>query len=428
MSNFLAIATVTAAIGQILRNAVSKDVAGSDVTSVEPLNSDSGSLGPRVNIFLYQITPNAALRNADLPTKRNDGSLIQRPRVALDLHYILTFYGDDAKLEPQRLLGSAIRTLHQRPVLTKQLIRNTISDPAFSFLASSDLADEIEYVRMTPISFSLEELSKLWSVFFQTPYKLSIAYLATVVIIEGDEAPRAALPVLERAVYAVPFNRPEIESIDKQMVEALSGAEITILGRNLMPESSLVCFEDVQAKPSTGSSNQMIKVALPDSIKPGICAVWIMRQLEIGKPPAPHKGFESNIAVIIVRPILKNIIFDKQRGLFKVDVMPEVGPDEAVLLLLNEFKESSTASLASSPSRMGFILKAKKRKETTGSIEFYSSFTDPTTYQPSSVPPAIYFARIRVGDEYHAESNLNVDLDPSSSTYKEFIGPKVIVE
>jgi hypothetical protein len=92
MSNFLAIATVTAALRQTLNAVAGIDVPGAEVTTMrpdEPTNTDA-----RVNIYLYQVTPNAAWRNADLPTRRNDGGLVQRPQVALDLHYLLTFYGD----------------------------------------------------------------------------------------------------------------------------------------------------------------------------------------------------------------------------------------------------------------------------------------------------------------------------------------------
>ena len=56
------------------------------------------------------------------------GNWRSRPQAALDLHYLLTFYGNEAQLEPQRLLGSVVRTLHARPVLTRQQIQQTIAD------------------------------------------------------------------------------------------------------------------------------------------------------------------------------------------------------------------------------------------------------------------------------------------------------------
>ncbi len=93
---------------------------------------------PTVNVFLYQVTPNVAWRNADLPTRRRSGQPLRRPRAALDLHYLLTFYGEESKLEPERLLGSVVRQLHERPVLTRKLIERTLAKRTFGFLAGSN--------------------------------------------------------------------------------------------------------------------------------------------------------------------------------------------------------------------------------------------------------------------------------------------------
>src|SRR5215510_7226791 len=201
MSNHLAIATVTASLAQFLQGEVQNDVPGLTVTTARPDGTSAPQQGVRVNIYLYQVTPNAAWRNSDLPTRSDDGRLLQRPRAALDLHYLLTFYGNEAQLEPQRLLGSTVRVLHSRPVLTREQIRQTINSPAFAFLALSNLAEDIELVKFTPTTLSLEELSKLWAVFFQTQYTLSVTYQGTVVLIESDTTPSSPLPVLERNVY-----------------------------------------------------------------------------------------------------------------------------------------------------------------------------------------------------------------------------------
>lgn len=206
MSNFLAIATVTAALQRLLQSALIADVAGADVTTVRPDGTGDNTLpDPGINIYLYQVTPNGAWRNADLPTRAPDGRLIQRPRMALDLHYLLTFYGTEGELEPQRCLGSAVRALHATPVLTRDMIRDTIVDPLYSsILTNSNLGDEIETVKFNPLSLSLEELSKLWSVFFQTAYSLSLAYIGSVVLIEGTETPLPVLPVQTRNIFVMP--------------------------------------------------------------------------------------------------------------------------------------------------------------------------------------------------------------------------------
>ena len=83
---------------------------------------------------------------------------MQRPQVALDLHYLLTFYGEEAQLEPQRLFGSVVRTLHARPVLTRQQIQQTLAvEPFNTLLAGSNLATGAELVKFSPIPLSLEE-------------------------------------------------------------------------------------------------------------------------------------------------------------------------------------------------------------------------------------------------------------------------------
>src|ERR1043166_9830971 len=112
MSSYLAIATVTAALQQMLQTALGNAVANANVGFSRP-DAGGGSGAPLVNLFLYQGTPNPAYRNADLPTRRPDGTLVKRPQAALDLHYLFTFHGDDSQLEPQRLLGAVTSTLHE---------------------------------------------------------------------------------------------------------------------------------------------------------------------------------------------------------------------------------------------------------------------------------------------------------------------------
>jgi Pvc16 N-terminal domain len=118
----------------------------------------------------------------------------------------LSFQGNDVELEPERLLGSVVRALHARPVLTGPVIQRVTQ--AGTILAGSNLAEGPELVKFTPLPLTLEELSKLWSVLFQTPYSLSIAYQGSVVLIDGAEAPEPAPPVREPVVSVEPFEVP----------------------------------------------------------------------------------------------------------------------------------------------------------------------------------------------------------------------------
>jgi hypothetical protein len=75
-----------------------------------------------VNIYLYQTTPNGSLRNADLPSRDSSGQLSSASAGCAGSALYFHFYGDENKLEPQRLLGIVVRTLHSRAVLTRETI------------------------------------------------------------------------------------------------------------------------------------------------------------------------------------------------------------------------------------------------------------------------------------------------------------------
>jgi hypothetical protein len=197
MSNHLAIATVTATLGDLVHKAAEKALSSTVALHFgRPTAASTGATERKVHVYLYQVTPNAALRNNDLPTRNSEGGLTRRPQAALDLHYLLSFFGDDRTLEPDRMLGAVARDLHARPVLSAQAISDAIASRAE--LTGSDLAAAFEQVKFVPAQLSLDEMSKLWSVMVQTPHVLSVAYQGTVVQIDAEESAGTALPVLKR--------------------------------------------------------------------------------------------------------------------------------------------------------------------------------------------------------------------------------------
>ncbi len=352
MSNFLAIATVTATLQQTLQSAVGNVISGATVKTQRPEASGNGAPDPHVNLFLYQVTPNAAWRNADLPLRSPSGSLVDRPQVALDLHYLLSFYGDESKFEPQRLLGSVAQTFHTHPVLTRQMIKKTIVSPSFKFLEKSDLADGVELVKFIPMALSLEDLSKLWSVFFQTPYALSIAYQGSVVLIESDESHQAALPVRERKTYSAPFRQPflgEVQSQTGPNQPIVVGSTLLIRGQGLSSEFMQVRIGGSDPIPPMSLSDSEIAVPLTEpplpanALRAGVLGVQVVQPLLLGSPPTLHRGVESNVAAFVLHPtiippvITSNIVTPSgPQVTVTVKLKPDVGMDQRVVLLLNE--------------------------------------------------------------------------------------------
>jgi hypothetical protein len=205
MSNALAIAHVTQALALLIENNVGPEFG--EAVKVEPRKppADPQLEQPTVSVFLYQVTPNTSQRNNDLPTRAADGTLVKRPAAALDLHYLISAYGDERELVGQRLIGSVVRTLHEIPILPKDVVEQAGERP---YLAGSDLVEAAQRVRFTPTVMDVDETSKLWGMLYQTPYALSVVYQAALVLIDGRESPVPGRPVERPEVRVLPFGAP----------------------------------------------------------------------------------------------------------------------------------------------------------------------------------------------------------------------------
>jgi hypothetical protein len=331
MSNSLAIATVTTSLAQIVRAAAQSVVNGAEVVTGRP--DPNATPGHRIHLFLYQVSPNGAMRNNDLPTRSSDGKIVTRPTVALDLHYLLAFYGSEADFETQRMLGAVVRDLHARPILSRQMIFDAIASQ--QFLSGSNLADAVEQVKFTPLVVSLEEMSKLWSVFFQTPYALSIAYQASVVLIESEEAAEPALPVLKRGdtdqgvntllgpfpiIESAYFGMPEDKILQPRPLSlpaAQLGLAVIVAGRNLGGETVLLRFrhsklELAQELPvaSADLSEKELKVLLPQPGSGTSQTDWapgVYTVTTVAKQSGTAHERTSNALPIVLSPIISMI-------------------------------------------------------------------------------------------------------------------------
>lgn len=420
MSNHLAIATVTATLRNLVQTAINADVSGATVSTVRPTFEAEGLTTFGVNIFLYQAVPNTAWRNADLPTRNPAGGLVQRPVMPLDLHYLLTFHGSDSNLDAQRLLGSTVRAIHSRPLLTSDMIRATLEaaeaeNPAHVLL-DSDLADEVERVKFTRLPFNLEELSKLWSVMLQTPYALSMGYLASVVLIEADEVPRRPLPVRERVIGVVPFQRARIESVTSTLgaSEAVRmGDTIAIRGSQLGGpiERVRVGVAGALAPVTGGVSPTEVRVALTDpAIRAGVVGVQVVYE----------GGSTSNVSPLVLRPRIAQDAGDAYEisvldletdpdgthsATIEVVLEPEIDPQQRVELYLNELRPVPGPGAA-------FRVDAVERTATTGTVAF------PIT----GVQSGTYLVRVQVNG---AETTLDLEEEEADPDFGFYVEPAV---
>jgi Pvc16 N-terminal domain/IPT/TIG domain len=329
MSNALAIATVTETLRNLLMQYIdAAQVTGAQVSTISP-DQPHGQLAiPGINIFLYQITPNAALRNQDLPTRTHGGTLLKKPQAAVDLHYLLTFYGDYATLEPQRLLGAATLALHASPVLPRSLIQAV--QTGNTFLNTSNLDTQTEQIRFNPVVFSLEELSKLWSFLLKIDYVLSTAYVASVVLIDADvPMPATPLPAVSYSLGMQAMRQPVITQVVASPIAGApitAGSDITIIGSNLTARSggaTQVLIDGIAQTPASITPGS-ITLTLPGGLAAGAQTAQVMQPLMLGMPPVLHPGTgaTSGIAAFVLSPMIAP---GSPPGSYAISVVPGFG-------------------------------------------------------------------------------------------------------
>jgi hypothetical protein len=287
MSNSRAIAAVTATLRSLIERGFdpAKDpnsdplLQGTQVT-MQPPDEARGANPPerQLNLYLYQVMPNAAYRNADVPRQLRPGETGQPP-LALNLYYLLTAYAiDDQQPVSHRILGRAMAVLNDHPLLGRREIE--------AALPNTGLSEQFERVRLSLQPLALEDIFKLWSG-FQTHYRLSAAYEATVVLIESTRPSSAPMPVLQRGeddqgnTSVAGVSLPIIKSIrlPRSQSSASLGDELLITGENLEAlESVRFTFVNPRSNgtqpilllpPAIETTEEGIKVTLPNDAAAG---------------------------------------------------------------------------------------------------------------------------------------------------------------
>jgi hypothetical protein len=315
MSNSLAIAAVTSSIRFVIDRSLQQThagpVGGARVVTRRPeeLAAAEFTEDPAINVYCYMATPNHAWNITDLPTRRADGSLVHQPVAALDLHYLISCVGKESMLEPERLLGRVVGGLAATSTLTRDVVAAAVelygADTDTAFLEDSDLADEVELVKLAPATLSLEEMSKLWSV-LDTPYLLSLTYLATVVLITAELTPTLALPVQERSLTLTAAGQPRIAAVetDPPNQPVQQGTTLVVRGTGLTGPGAVVRVGPAQLSPAAGATPQELRVVVDDDVPAGLHALQVIHRKAAGPggmPPARTTA-TSNVVPMLVRP------------------------------------------------------------------------------------------------------------------------------
>jgi uncharacterized protein DUF4255 len=119
-----------------------------------------------LTLFLYRIAQSADLRNTATPASRTAAL----PPLAVELHYLLTAWADEALAE-QTVLTWAMQQIHLRPVLDSSLLSKEANwNPS-------------DVVQIVPEELNNQDMSRIWSG-LSPKYRLSVAYVARVVRVD----------------------------------------------------------------------------------------------------------------------------------------------------------------------------------------------------------------------------------------------------
>jgi hypothetical protein len=291
-------------------------------------------------------------------------------------------------------------------------------------IAESDLADQIELVKLTPEALSTEEMSRLWAA-FQSPYRPTAVYRASLVLIERKRQLQPALPVLQRQVTVLPIYQPTISSVlpaNRSDRIILPVSDAVLVGRKLRGEQTHVTVDGVEINQADISSitDSRIALKLPAGLRAGVHGAQVVHPWLIGVPRSPHGGVQSDVASFVLHPLIRRdaggnyqITFQDvppagttpRRARFTILFDPAVAPEQRVLIELLQPSADVPTDVT-----ISHLAEAPARTADVNQIQF----------ELTGVAEADYLVRIRVDG---AESPF--DRDPTTGVAT---APKVTVD
>jgi hypothetical protein len=170
-------AQAIAVTGQTVLGLLADNIPKSEFTNArfelyQPANFQS-PMEEGISLFLYRVEVNAGLRN--MPNRIGLDGVSRRAPLPLDLYYLLTVWAKDV-IKQQRVLGWAMRTLEDAPILAAGRLNN--------FGPETDVFSPNETIEIIFQTLSLQDMSNIWST-FKVSVPASVAYIARVVGIDS---------------------------------------------------------------------------------------------------------------------------------------------------------------------------------------------------------------------------------------------------
>jgi hypothetical protein len=261
-----------------------------------------------------------------------------------------------------------------------------------SALAATDLADQIELIKLTMQPLGTEEVSKLWAA-IQSNYRPSVSYQASVVLIESARPRRSPLPVLRRgpldqgvvvqptsAAPTPPFAALTSVSPPNQQPSGGPGDLLTLDGFHLDGDGVVVRFASARLAaplalaPEPGGTADRLTVRLPDAPADWVAGVYAVSAV-VSRTGQPDQA--TNAVALTLAPAIQSAAPNPAardgagRVTLTVTFRPQVRPEQSASLLVGARE-----------------VLAQPHPAATGSL----------TFQVDAAPPGQHWLRLRVDD------------------------------
>lgn len=358
MSNPLAISAVSAAFLRRILSAANAAVPNAKVRLGAPTAKLAEDAAPLVNLHLYRVEPNAAHANDHLPTRGAAGQMRGPSKLALNLQYVMSFYGNHDAFEPDLMLGEVMLALEHEPLLSKTTIRDAIDDN--EELEDSDLEAALARLRVTRQLMTIDDFSKIWSIFYQVPYALSLSYEVSHVVIETADTPPVPTPVVHPGLWVSPISTLRLDtagSAPGSIVPPVWGGVLHVSGRGLAePGLSLEVNGDGLVMGGVKQSETALTVPLNAVTFAGAeLAVGVHRLQALAPKISPdqpdHLRPRSNALAFAISPaIVVGAITappggSTATGTVDISFTPSIRSDQAVRLLLDARNPAAPAQV-----------------------------------------------------------------------------------
>ena len=178
MADYMALADIGQTLVDLLRDRMESLIERNSMALMSPGDVGAGDSSIRLTLFLYRVTENPDLKNTEV-VQADPEKVKGRPMV-LDLHYMMTSHPassiedrTERTKDEQMVLCRAMQVFHDHPALKGSVLRGNLSED-----------DPTPHLTQEPVD--IEDQAKIWSTFADLPFRSSVFYVVTPVLVQSE--------------------------------------------------------------------------------------------------------------------------------------------------------------------------------------------------------------------------------------------------